>query len=129
MAYVPNELLSRLVGRTLDSVVFLKWYCQLNFDGAQLNCDVWPRVDAGAGEIEYGSSGYRDALCSFLARPVVATREATGIGLLIEFESGTVRVHPSSEELEGPEIALLGGFEDKAWMCWRPGEESFEDLA
>ena len=129
MAYVANELLSRLVGRTLDSVVFLKWYCQLNFDGAQLNCDVWPRVDVGAGEIEYGSSGYRDALGSFLASPVVATREATGIGLLIEFESGTVRLHPSREELEGPEIALLGGFEDKAWMCWRPGEESFEDLA
>src|SRR5690606_2494868 len=45
MAYVPNELLSRLVGRTLYAVVFLKWYCQPGFDGALMNCDVWPQVD------------------------------------------------------------------------------------
>ena len=28
----------------------------------------------------------------------------------------------------GPEIALLSGFVDGRWMCWRPGEESFDDL-
>jgi len=129
MPYVPNELLARLVGRDLDSVVFLEWYCQLVFGGAYLNCDVWPRVDLGEGEIEYGSPGYRDALCSLLATPVIATQEQTGLGLVVEFDSGTVRIHPSRDELEGPEIALLGGFDDRSWMCWRPGEESFEDLA
>ena len=48
---------------------------------------------------------------------------------MIEFEAGLVQIHPSNDELEGPEIALLSGFDDGAWMCWRPGEESFEDLA
>jgi len=129
MSYVPNELLSRLVGLDLDCVVFLKWYCQLIFGGVHLNCDVWPRPDLGAGEITYGAPGYRDALCSFLATPVIAIEEQTGLGLVVEFESGTIRIHPSRDELEGPEIALLGGFEDKRWMCWRPGEDSFEDLA
>jgi hypothetical protein len=129
MEYVPNGLLSRLVGQNLNSVVFLKWYLQLTFDGPQLNCDVWPKVGVGAGELEYGHPGYRDAICSLLACPVLATHEETGVGLVLEFEAGTVRIHPEREELDGPEIALLAGFDDGAWMCWRPGEDSFEDLA
>lgn len=129
MNSVANDLLSRLVGRDLATVVFLKWYLQLTFDGPYLNCDVWPTVDIGDGALRHGDSGYRDALCSLLATPVVGTREATGIGLVIEFQSGVVRIHPSPDEIEGPEIALLNGFEDGAWMCWRPGEVSFEDLS
>lgn len=129
MPYVPNELLSRLVGRNLATVVFLRWYLQLTFDGPFLNCEAWPKVDLGAGEISYGESGYRDALCSLLSEVVVATREETGLGLVIEFETGFVRIHPAYDELEGPEIAMLSGFEDRRWMVWRPGEDSFEDLA
>jgi hypothetical protein len=53
----------------------------------------------------------------------------TGVGLVIEFDSGIVQIYPSHEQLEGPEIALLAGFEDGARMCWRHGEETFEDLA
>ncbi|MCX6407204.1 MAG: hypothetical protein NTV28_09820 [Propionibacteriales bacterium] len=128
MPYEPNELLSRLAGSRLATVVFLEGYLQLTFDGPHLTCDVWPTVDLGDGEIEFGEPGYRDALCSLLGEHVVATREATGEGLVIELESGSVRVHPTWDELHGPEIALLGGFDDGAWMCWRPGEESFEDL-
>lgn len=129
MPYVPNELLGRLVGLNLATVVFLRWYLQLTFDGPYLNCEVWPTVDLGSGELGYGELGYRDALCSLLGQAVVATREATGLGLVVEFETGAIRIHPSRDDLEGPEIALLGGFDDKSWMCWRPGEESFEDLA
>lgn len=89
-AYVPNELLGRLVGFRLFSVQFVLDYVQLRFDGGSsddmpvLNCDVMPDVERG-DEI-------RDALV-------------------------------------GPEIALLQGFGDRSWMCWRPGEESLEDLA
>lgn len=129
MAYVPNKLLSRLTGRNLNSVVFLKWYLQLTFDGPYLNCEVWPAVGIGAGEIKFGDPGYRDALCSLLDLPVLSTREETGIGLVLEFDAGTIRIHPALEELDGPEIAMLGGFDDHAWMCWRTGEDSFEDLA
>jgi hypothetical protein len=41
----------------------------------------------------------------------------------------TCDVHPKADEVPGPEIALLNGFKDGHWMCWRPGEDSFEDLA
>jgi len=107
----------------------LKWYLQLTFDGPILTCEAWPTVDLGTGQIAYGDAGFRDALCSLLAEPVVDTREETGLGLVVEFESGKVVVHPSSDDLEGPEIAMLSGFEDRRWMVWRPGEDSFEDLA
>jgi hypothetical protein len=82
-----------------------------------------------SGEIGYGEPGYRDALCSLLSEAVVATDESAGVGLVIEFETGRLRVHPSRDELEGPEIAMLSGFEDGRWMVWRPDEDSFEDLA
>lgn len=129
MSYVPNELLSRLVGRNLATVVFLKSYLQLTFDGPYLTCEVWPTVDAGDGALEHEDHGYRDALCSLLDTPVIGTQEETGVGLVLQFELGTVRIHPSADQLNGPEIAVLSGFDDGAWMCWRPGEESFEDLA
>src|SRR4051794_40045180 len=46
-AYVPNELLGRLVGFRLHSVQFVMDYVQLRFDGPTedmpvLNCDVLP---------------------------------------------------------------------------------------
>jgi hypothetical protein len=60
---------------------------------------------------------------------VVETTEKTGIGLKIDFPSGWIALHPTVDELVGPEIAMLGGFEDGRLMVWRPGEDSFEDLA
>lgn len=129
MTYEPNELLSRLVGRNLATIVFVRWDLQFTFDGPFMTCKAWPTIDVGAGELAYGEAGYRDALCSLLSETVVATHETTGLGLVIEFETGTVHLHPSREDLQGPEIAMLSGFEDGRWMVWRPGEDSFEDLA
>ena len=59
---------------------------------------------------------------------VVATAERTGQGLRVEFDGAAIRLHPDIDEETGPEIALLTGFKDGRWMCWRPGEESFEDV-
>lgn len=131
--YVPNELLSRLVGFRLYSVQFVMDYVQLRFDGPTedmpvLNCDVMPAVETPAGVIVPGDPGYADKLVALIPDEVVRTSEATASGLRIEFPSGTVVLHPKADELVGPEIALLGGFADGQWMCWRPGEESFEDL-
>jgi hypothetical protein len=133
-AYVPNALLGRLVGFRLYSVQFVMDYVQLRFDGPTedmpvLNCDVLPIVETPSGVIGPGQVGYADALCALIPGHVVATVEETGRGLRIEFNEGTICLHPEVDEVPGPEIALLGGFTDGHWMCWRPGEESFEDLA
>lgn len=127
--YVPNALLGRLVGRELAIVAFVRDYVQLNFDGPLLTCDVWPTVRVGAAQLSVADAGYRDALCSLIGETVVSTTERTRTGLVVEFSAAAVVLHPRWEELQGPEIAMLSGFEDRAWMVWRPGEESFEDLA
>ncbi|MFC3384403.1 hypothetical protein ACFOHP_21040 [Couchioplanes caeruleus subsp. azureus] len=132
-AYVPNELLSRLVGYRLYSVEFVMDYVQLRFDGPTedmpvLNCEVLPVVETPTGSIGPGQLGWADALRALIPGQVVATAEETGRGLRIEFDQGTVCLHPSIDDVPGPEIAMLTGFKDRRWMCWRPGEESFEDL-
>jgi hypothetical protein len=131
--YLPNELLGRLVGMRLYSVQFVMDYVQLRFDGTTqdmpvLNCDVFPVVETPAGPIAAGQLGYADALRACIPRHVVATEEKTGRGIRIAFDEAVIRLHPDISEVVGPEIALLNGFQDGRWMCWRPGEESFEDL-
>lgn len=133
-AYVPNDLLGRLVGFRLFSVQLVMDYVQLRFDGPTkdmpvLNCDVLPVVETPTGLIAPGQVGYADALRAFIPGHVVATLEQTGRGLRIEFDKGAIVLHPDIEDvLPGPEIASLNGFEDRRWMCWRPGEVSFEDV-
>ena len=108
-------------------------YVQLRFDGPTddmpvLNCDVLPVVETRAGLIAPGQVGYADALRALIPGRVAATSEETGRGLRIEFDKSAICLHPQADEVLGPEIALLDGFEDGRWMCWRPGEVSFEDL-
>jgi hypothetical protein len=134
-AYVPNELLSRLVGCRMYSVEFvLNDYVQLRFDSNDsggpptLNCDVWPIVQFGGRDWRESDLGYADALRRLTPGLVVSTAEVTGAGLRIDLDTGSIVIHPTKEEVY-VEIALLTGFADGAWMCWRPGEDSFEDLA
>jgi hypothetical protein len=133
IAYVPHELLNRLVGCRLYSIEFVMDYVQLHFDGPTedmplLNCDVLPVVETPSGPIAPGQVGWADALRELISDHVVATAERTGQGLRIEFGGGAIRLHPDINQQTGPEIALLTGFKDGRWMCWRPGEESFEDV-
>ena len=136
MAYEPNELLGRLVGRRLNAVVFSMDYVMLWFDGdvpsggnVVLNCDVYPAVERGGVVFAEPDGGYADHLRALIPEEVTGTAEQTGTGIVISFASGRLILHPAAEELAGPEIAMLSGFVDGSWMVWRPGEESFEDLA
>ncbi|MFF1881351.1 hypothetical protein ACFVVC_07810 [Pseudarthrobacter sp. NPDC058196] len=133
--YVPNELLSRLVGDRLYSVEFvLNDYVQLRFDGAPgsgpvtLNSYVWPVVQHAGRLWHEPDLGYADALRRLTPGTVVSTAEATADGLRIGLDQGAIHIHPAKDEVF-VEIAELNGFEDGAWMVWRPGEDSFEDLA
>lgn len=91
--YVPDELLSRLVGFRLFSVQFVTDYVQLRFDGPTpdmpiLNCEVMPEIETPGGLIAPGQLGYADALVALIPDEAVRTAEESGSGLRIEFESG-----------------------------------------
>lgn len=133
--YVPNELLSRLVGQRLYSVEFvLNDYVQLRFDSDAapglviLNCYVWPVIHQDGRVWREPEPGYADALRRLTPGTVTATSEATGDGMRIELDTGALLIHPAKEEIF-VEIAELSGFPDGRWMAWRPGEDTFEDLA
>ncbi|MFB0837360.1 hypothetical protein ACETK3_05055 [Arthrobacter sp. E44] len=133
--YVPNDLLSRLVDQRLYSVEFvLNDYVQFRFDGKQgpghvtLNSYVWPEVRQDGRLWREQELGYADALRRLAPGEVISTTEETGSGIQIELDTGTIVIHPAKEEIF-VEIAELSGFPDGRWMAWRPGEDSFEDLA
>ncbi|MGA5539774.1 hypothetical protein [Mycolicibacterium nivoides] len=133
--YIPNELLSRLVGARLYSVeIVLNDYVHLKFDGAAgggepavLACYVWPVVESAGRVWRETDLGYADSLRKLTPGTVASTAEQTGSGLRIELDTGTLVIHPALDEVY-VEIAMLTGFDDGAWMVWRPGEDSFEDL-
>lgn len=109
-------------------------YVQLRFDGvpgagdrATLNCYVWPAIQDADGLWREPDVGYADALRRLTPGTVTSTTEATGTGIVIRLDTGAVVIHPRIDEVY-VEIAILMGFDDEAWMVWRPGEDSFEDL-
>ena len=133
-AYVPNALLSRLVGDRLVAVTFvLDSYLQLQFDEANLNVEVWPAVTFGGRTWHASDLGYADSLRRLCNETVVSTSEQTGDGLRIGLSTGEIHINPTLDEVY-VEIALLrlhgapGANQPGEWMCWRPGEHSFEHL-
>jgi hypothetical protein len=132
MGYIPNDLLSRLVGCRLYSVQFVMDYLQLWFDDDAdnrplLSCDIWPEIIIDGVTYREPDLGYGDALRRLIPGTVVATDEATGVGLRLTFDRGALVLHPAAQEIHA-EIASLSGFTDGAVMVWRPGEDSFEDV-
>lgn len=133
--YVPGELLSRLIGDRMYSVEFvLNDYIQFRFDGepgvttpVTLNCYVWPLIERGGQMWSESDLGYADAIRKLTPGTVEAVSEQTGTGIRIFLDTGSVVIHPKLDEVY-TEIAELKGFRDRAWMVWRPGEDSFEDV-
>jgi hypothetical protein len=128
-------VLGSLVASELSSVVFVADYVQLVFwlpgeAGCPTpSCYVWPSVTVGEQPIGIADEGYRDAICSLIGRRVVAADEASGSGLSLVFDQGSIVLRPTAEDLRGPEVAMLTGVADGRWMVWRPGEEAFDYLA
>ncbi len=122
-----DSLLLILVGEELASVIFVRDYLQLDFDGPRLSLFVWPQVAVDAEVRRMGDRGYRDALCTLIGHTVLSVAERTDAGLVIDFGLGSVVTNPEPAELSGPEIAMLRGLGDRApWMVWRPGESPFD---
>ncbi|MBB2988066.1 hypothetical protein [Terracoccus luteus] len=134
MTYVPNALLSRLVGDRLVAVTFvLDDYLQLQFDAADMNVDAWPRVTHADRTWTAVDLGYADSLRHLCGATVTSTSERAGDGLRITFDTGEIHIDPTRDEVH-VEVAVLtlrpepGSRHPGEWMCWRVGEDSFEHL-
>jgi hypothetical protein len=108
-----------LVGQELGSVVFVRDYVQLDFDGPRLSLYVWPTVVTDR-RVDFGEPGYRDALCELIGRPV------TGVaGPTLDFAGTRLLIDPAPDDVLGAEIALFQG-ETTELTVWRPGEPPFD---
>jgi hypothetical protein len=76
-----------------------------------------------------GDPGYRDALCEVIAYAVTSTAVSGEVGLVVDFDLGSVVIKPGPGRVAGPEIAMLRGFTDRPdWIVWRPDEAPFGDF-
>lgn len=133
--YIPNRVLSRLVGSRLYAVEFvLNDYIQFRFDEPStadhvvtLNAYVWPAVKFGGHVWREDDLGYADAIRRLTPGTVVATTEEAGHGIGIELDTGSLAVDPAAGECN-LEIAEIAGWSDGASMVWRAGELTFADL-
>jgi|HubBroStandDraft_6_1064221.scaffolds.fasta_scaffold95367_4 hypothetical protein len=57
------DALTKLVGRELSSVTFVRDHIRLAFDGPGMNAYTTPTVTSGFESLGLGQSGYRDSLC------------------------------------------------------------------
>lgn len=126
---MEDSLLLDLIGEELGSVVFVRDYVQLVFDGPYLSLYVWPVVTTADGRTSrFGDEGYRDALCGFIGlapTSIVVDRER---GIELVFGDAHLTINPPPEEIWGPgEIAMLGGFTGRPdWDLWRTDTYPFD---
>ncbi|ANJ28178.1 hypothetical protein [Agromyces aureus] len=124
-----------MVGDRMYSVEFvLNDSVQFRFDGTPgagspvtLNSYVWPVVEVDARSWRESDLGYADALRRLTPGVVLSTSEASGTGLRVVLDTGSLLINPNADEVY-VEIAEIMGFHDGSWMVWRPGEDTFEDL-
>jgi hypothetical protein len=105
-----EKLLLHLVGARLTSVDFVLDYLILGFDekGA-LTTLVWPEIVQGANVSRFGSSGYRDRLCSLITSIVQSATIQTDDAIDIQFvDDVELRIPLKTYTGEGERAILTG---------------------
>ena len=96
--------ISSIEGEELGSVIFVRDYVQLSFDGPLLTLFIWPEVFRPEGSYAFGEPGYRDMLCALIGETATKSTIEEGVALEVEFESGVIlRTSLREEDYVGPE--------------------------
>ncbi len=115
--HTASDPFQQLRGRQLSAVTFVQDYVQLWFDGPGINVSNPLTVYSGGASVTSWQPGFRDALCSAIARIVVAVECHEGEAFVVRFE-GDVRLSISlrAEDYTTPEAAYGHGFRDNAFF-------------
>ncbi len=108
MQQQTSNPLKILEGSQLSSVEFVQDYVQLRFDGPMLTAITQPRVRVMNQWYEWGTQGYRDALCGRIGKLVHQGLIITEHEIKIEFEdesSITISIKP--ENYRAAEAAIF----------------------
>ena len=122
MSLDQDSILAHLIGEELGSVVFVRDYLQLDFDGPRLNSYVWPRLVGVGVERVMGQAGYRDALCALIGSEVTGYRDDRDAGLVLNIGETALVIEPPEPGLRGFEMAELhlwtGTQGPPRWTMW-----------
>lgn len=104
--------LDSIVGSEMSSVIFIRDYIQLVFEGMDrtqtLTAFSIPSVSIMGIDYQNYEQGYRDALCSLINSKVIAVETSQHIALIVHFgDTQKVKVSLKEADYEGPEAAML----------------------
>ena len=112
-----TELLDELCGEQLSAVTFVQGYLQLWFDGPCINVTNPLTVLADAINVTSWHPGFRDALCSQIAKTIASVQLRTNEALTIRFTDGSVvSVSLLPEAYTSPEAIYAHGFKRGSWL-------------
>lgn len=113
--HAPTDLFKQLYGMQLSAVTFVQDYLQLWFDGPGINVTNPLTVQSGQASVVSWQPGFRDALCSQIAKIVAAVECRAGEALIIRFEdSSQLSISLREQDYTGAEALYAHGFRDDA---------------
>jgi hypothetical protein len=94
------------------SVIFIRDYLQLYFEGEQTNGTLtsytFPLLSVDGDLYESGTAGYRDALCTFINHKLKDFNVNSGQNIILHFDNDDwLEVSLKKEGLNGLEAAML----------------------
>ena len=113
-----ENVLQRLVGKSLTAVMFFSDYVDFLFNDLVLSSLSWPMVVDSEGRVARPGPGYRDALCAQIGKLVQSAEDAPE-HLQVLFDDGSRIVIPlETVEIPGQEGATLSGKGQffRAWL-------------
>lgn len=113
--HTPTALFEQLRGEHLSAVTFVQDYLQLWFDGPGINVTNPLTVQSGGVSVASWQPGFRDALCSLIAKIVATVECREGEAFVIRFEDGSLlSVSLREQDYTSPEAIYAHGFRDDA---------------
>src|SRR5437870_4887889 len=106
-----EKSLQVIIGEQLSAVTFVQDYLQLHFDGPRLTVFSHPIVMRGDKMFHWGRPGFRDALCSSIAKKVTEARIAYSESISICFADGSTIQIPLQDDgyLDGEAVNFDAG--------------------
>lgn len=112
-----SDIFAELRGASLSAVTFVQDYLQLWFDGPGINVTNPLTVHADGVSVTSWQPGFRDALCSAIAKIVADVEFREGEALVIRFDDGAaLSVSLRAADYTTPEAIYAHGFRDGAWF-------------
>ena len=113
----PQAMFDELRGEQLSGVTFVQDYLQLWFDGPGINVTNPLTVRSTDARITSWDPGFRDLLCSQIAKTVEAVEYRKGDALVIRFrDDSACTISLRQEDYTSPEAFYAHGFTANGWF-------------